>query len=184
VAEGGSSDHLEAISETLNYLATLCPEGKVFVQLIYDVATLAGLRAVMGSISSILSTLNSALAESCGFDKELNQVQYLISSAVVEIADGKLRREVGKPLDIDSLNRKAVLLASEVGRLQYLVAFKVSNCLSMAFSSAQALQQALNQLQQAQAQQAKQEGQAPDQPAKATARADVLTQDNPTKVRD
>jgi len=169
--EGGSPDYVKGLSEALNYLATLCPEGRVFVQLIYDVATLAGLQAVMDSISSMISTLNSPLSASCDFGKELNQVQYLISSAVGDIADSRLKREVGKPINVDYLNQKAVLLASEIGRLQHLVAFKVTNCLSMAFTAVQSLQQALAQVQRAQP---RQEGQAPSQlqpppTAKATA---------------
>jgi hypothetical protein len=134
--------YVETIAETLNYLATLCPEGKVFVQLMYDVATLSGLLALVGSIDSMLGTVSGRPA-GCDFEKELNQIEYLISDAISEISLNRLKTDLGRSPDVNKLGLKAVELANETGRLQSLLAYKIVNCLITAFSTVQALERAL-----------------------------------------
>jgi hypothetical protein len=159
-------DYIQNIAETLNYLATLCPEGKVFVQLMYDVAVLAGLQALVGSIDSMLGTVSGRPA-GCDFEKELNQVEYLISSGVSDISLSKLGAETGRSPDAEKLGLKAVELANEIGRLESVVAYKVVNCLATAFSTVQALERALAEraLAVAQARQTQNQNQPPSQPA-------------------
>ena len=162
--EGGKS-YVESIAETLNYLATLCPEGKVFVQLIYDVATLSGLMALVGSIDSMLSTV-SGRPPTCDFKEELGKIEYLISDAVFEISSNKLKAETGHSPDVNKLGLKAVELANETGRLQSLLAYKIVNCLATAFSTLQALERALALAQVRQTQnQPSGQNQPPSQPA-------------------
>lgn len=165
MGQEGGKGYVETIAETLNYLATLCPEGKVFVQLMYDVATLSGLMALVGSIDSMLSTV-SGLPPGCDFEKELNQMEYLISSAVSDMAMNKLKAETGGTPDADKLGLKAVELANETGRLQSLLAYKIVNCLITAFSTVQALERALAVAQVRQNQnQPSGQNQPPSQPA-------------------
>jgi hypothetical protein len=161
--EGEGPDYVEAVTETLNYLATLCPDGKAFVQLVYEVASLSSLLALLGSINSVLGTLSGASPVKCDFEEELNKVKLLISSGASDISLNKLRTATGKPPDIDKLNAKAVELANELGNLQSLVAYKIANCVSTVVSMAQAVQKATAQL-QAQLQQALAKAQAPSQP--------------------
>ena len=173
MGQEGGKGYVEAVAEALNYLATLCPEGKVFVQLMYDVATLSGLLALVGSIDSMLGTLSGRPA-GCDFEKELGQIEYLISSAVSDMAMNKLKAETGGTPDADKLSLKAIELANETGRLQSLLAYKMVNCLFTAFSTVQALERALALAQVAQVRQNQPSGQnqPPSQPAptaKATA---------------
>jgi hypothetical protein len=169
--EGGKS-YVQNIAETLNYLATLFPGGKVFVQLIYDVATLSGLQALVGSIDSMLSTV-SGRPPTCDFEKELNRIEYLISDAISEMGMNKLKLDSGKSPDVERLGQVAVVLANETGRLQSLLAYKIVNCLITAFSTVQALERALALAQVRQNQnQPSGQNQPPSQPAptaKATA---------------
>jgi len=160
--EGGKS-YVQSIAETLNYLATLFPGGKVFVQLIYDVATLSGLMALVGSIDSMLSTVSGRPA-GCDFEKELGRIEYLISDAISEISMNKLKLDSGKSPDVERLGQVAVVLANETGRLQSLLAYKIVNCLITAFSTAQALERALALAQVRQSQPSGQ-SQPPSQPA-------------------
>ena len=166
MGQEGGKGYVEAVAEALNYLATLCPEGKVFVQLMYDVATLSGLLALVGSIDSMLGTLSGRPA-GCDFEKELGQIEYLISSAVSDMAMNKLKAETGGTPDADKLSLKAVELANETGRLQSLLAYKMVNCLFTAFSTVQALERALALAQVAQVRQNQPSGQnqPPSQPA-------------------
>jgi len=150
------------ITNTLDYLAkrlcSFCDHSKIYVQLIYDVAVLSG-------IKSLLSILANSVSQSvtCVTGEDLQHIDFLISDVKSTIAMNMLKLYHGGTIDANQLIDNAMKLTTEISGIEHSLAYKLANCVnSLAFkldsctATSNELRQLLALLSQAQQQQAQQ----------------------------
>jgi len=122
MAEVGKAD---STTMALDYMAKRLCQGKVYVQLMYYVAMLSGIR-------SLLSTLANSVGQSvtCITDKDLQVIDNLVNDVAGLIAQNMLKLDRGEAVDIDQLADRAVKLATEIGGLEDSLAYKIANCVN------------------------------------------------------
>jgi hypothetical protein len=163
MTEVGKAD---STTMALDYMAKRLCQGKVYVQLMYDVAMLSGIR-------SLLSTLANSVGQSvtCVTDKDLQVIDNLVNDVAGLIAQNMLKLDRGEAVDTDQLAVRAVKLTTEVGGLEHSLAYKIANCvnslmfkLDSCVATSNDLRQLLAQLSKPQQPQAQQPQAQPSKP--------------------
>jgi hypothetical protein len=126
MAQGDSGgDTTSALDYMDKRLCNFCDQSKIYVQLMYDVAMLSGIR-------SLLSILSKSVGQglTCVAGEDLQYIDYLATDIKGTIAQNMLKLYNGEAVDTDQLADKAVKMATEIGGLEHSLAYKIANCIN------------------------------------------------------